>query len=202
MKSSSSLFCLLSTFLFFSTQGNANDKVADWISTEAQWKHLTDGKVILLEKTEGKNGEKSSHGATAAIMVPAPVKEVWGVIDDKESAPDYIDSLVSAKVIEQTSKHSLIEQKVKVGFNKVKYVVKHVPEAPHSVNFSLHSGDVKDIRGFWKFIPVNDGKNTLLIYSLSLKPGFPVPGFVIRDSLEESLPEALVAVKGEVARRS
>lgn len=167
----------------------------DYVTKESDWKKLRAGEVIILTSSK----KREEHGATSAILVDAPPKAVWAVIADKEGAPDYIDSLESAKVTKETKDHILIEQVMKLGpLPRVTYVVKHIPKPPHTVLFERDSGDLKEIDGFWKFLPVDQGKKCLLIYHLELKPGFLVPGFVIKRSLKKSLPDALRAVRDQV----
>ncbi|MCB1062316.1 MAG: SRPBCC family protein [Verrucomicrobiae bacterium] len=173
------------------------------------WKELNDGKVVVLPlglpllSSEPGDDEDDFHAACAAIIIEAPVKAVWDVIADKEAAPDYIESLQSAKILEEHPDYVLIEQVMKLGpLPKVTYVVKHMPLPPHEVKFERHSGDLESIKGFWKFMPIGDGSKCLVIYRLSLKPGFFVPNFVIKRSLKKSLPEALEAVRDQVAARA
>ncbi|MCB1092644.1 MAG: SRPBCC family protein [Verrucomicrobiae bacterium] len=200
-----SLLLGLLVTLAWCPQARAEESAEEYVNDAALWKQLLDGKVVLLSKvpeddTDGK--EEDQHSGTAATIIDAPIQAVWEVIDDKESAPDYIESLQSAKIIERTPEHILIEQVMKLGpLPTVTYVVKHVPSPPHLVTFERHSGDMQVIRGFWKLFTIDNGAKTLVVYRLSLKPGFVVPNFVIRNSLKKSLPDALRAVSGQVKKR-
>lgn len=174
----------------------------DWIKTPEQWTYLHAGEVILLESS-GKAGAKdSNHAAMAAILIDASLEDVWSVVNDQDKAPGYIKTLISSKLVEDHETYSLLEQQVKVGFHKVTYIVKHMPEPQNAIHFQRESGDLKDMGGFWRFIPVVDEEETktLLIYRLSLKPDFPIPPFLIKKSLTENLPDTLKSVKGEVLR--
>ncbi len=167
---------------------------------------MENGEVVLLEESskdaaDETAAEDEDHGVTAAILIDARPRDVWDFVADKEAAPDYIDSLESAEVIEETEEHVLIRQVMKLGpLPRISYVVKHSPTPPHTVNFERHSGDLKKISGFWKFLPVEDGRKCLLVYRLSLKPGFLVPNFVVRNSLRKSLPDALRTVREQVKK--
>ncbi len=176
------------------------DDATDYIATGEEWKQLRKGEVILLEISaailKAENAKQDQHAAAAAILVDAPPSAVWAVIADKEAAPEYIESLESATIIEHSAEYQLIEQVMKLGpLPKVTYVVKHTPLPPHTVRFERHSGDLKSITGFWKMLPVDGGSKCLVVYRLGLKPGFLVPNFVIRNALKKSLPDALRAVR-------
>lgn len=176
------------------------EEAADYITSESDWKKLRDGEVILVEISakilKSERAKEDQHAAAAAILVEAPPTAVWKVIADKEAAPEYIESLESATIIEDNAEYQLIEQVMKLGpLPRVTYVVKHTPLPPHTVQFERHSGDLKSISGFWKMLPVDGGKKCLVVYRLALKPGFLVPNFVMRNALKKSLPDALRAVR-------
>ncbi|MCB1232812.1 MAG: SRPBCC family protein [Verrucomicrobiae bacterium] len=185
------------------SRGAPPQSVQEFIKSDSEWESLRKGEVVILPTEDGDSTEEDNqHAGMAAILIDAAPKEVWDVIADKEAAPDYIDSLESAEIIEETEDHVLIRQTMKLGpLPRVTYVVKHSPIPIHTVNFEHHSGDMKDIKGFWRFFPVDGDKKCLVIYRLSLSPGFFVPNFVIRKSLKKSLPDALRAVERQVSIR-
>ncbi|MDF1824353.1 MAG: SRPBCC family protein [Verrucomicrobiales bacterium] len=185
-----------------SIHGENASPANDWISSPGQWKELYAGDAILLESSDPPHAKGSRYAATAAILIEASVEEVWNVINDQERAPGYLKSLLSSKSLEDHDTYSLLEQEVKVGFHKVKYVVRHMPEPQTSIHFQRVSGDLKEMAGFWRFISVKGSADTrtLLIYQLSLTPDFPVPPFLVKKSLTENLPDTLHAVNDEVLR--
>lgn len=199
-------FLLFTSLLALSSlRADASDESrnpVDWIKTKAQWTALEAGEVIVLESTGQSDRADADHAAMAAILVAAPVEQVWDVVNDQDKAPDYIKTLLSSKLLEDHGSYSLLQQQVKVGFHKVKYIVKHMPSPPSVIHFARESGDLKAMDGFWRFLPVGEGPDagTLLIYRLCLKPDFPVPAFLIRKSLSENLPDTLISVKNEVLR--
>ena len=173
-----------------------------WIKSPDQWASLKAGEVVIIESPDKSDSKDSDHAAMAAILIDSPVIPVWDIVNDQDKAPHYLKTLLSSELLEQHEGYSLIEQQVKVGFHKVKYVVKHMPTPPSVINFSRESGDLKEMAGFWRFIEVGEESEakTLLIYRLSLKPDFPVPQFLIRKSLSENLPDTLISVRNEVLR--
>ncbi len=182
----------------------ANEKSApsEWITTDQQWAALRQGEVVLLDSNAG--GKERGHSATAAILVGAPPKEVWDVVFDGNTAADFQASLVTSTIVERSAEFTLVEQVVKVGLHKVKYVVRQAPAPPSLIDFSLESGELEKMDGFWRFLSVGDpaDQKTLLVYRLSLEPLIPIPRFMIRKSITNNLPDTLRSVRDETIRRS
>ena len=199
---SSSAFLTFSLLFASLSIVSAQSQATDWVPEASQWKKLNDEKVIILKNEMGKGGKDDDHAATVAVVVDFPMQAVWDVIADKKGAEDYVKNLQKVTVIEENDEYALIEQTIKIGaLKKVTYVIKNVDEAPHSMTFSRHSGDLKAIDGYWKLFPIDGGNKTLVVYKLGLKPGFAVPNFMVKNSLKNSLPEALREVRQEVTRR-
>ncbi len=173
-----------------------------WVKTAEQQTALKAGQVIILESIDNSEGGTPDHATTAAVLINAPLSAVWDVVSDQNEAPNYIKTLLSSKVVKEESDYSLIQQRVKVGFHKIDYMVKHIPAPPSIIRFERVSGDLKSMDGFWRFIPISGeaGEGTLLIYKLSLQPDFPVPAFLIRKSLTDNLPDTLISVRDQVIR--
>ncbi|MEM8953667.1 MAG: SRPBCC family protein [Verrucomicrobiota bacterium] len=166
---------------------------------EANWAALQTGEVVIIEQDDGK--ENGPQHVVAGILIDAPVKVVWDAIADKEGAPEYVENLKSAKILKNHPDYQLIEQKMKLSFllPAFTYVVRHTP-TPHSrVDFVRESGDLKHIEGYWRFIPVAEGKKTVLIYSLFVDPGMLIPQAIIRGSMKKSLPEVLMILQERCA---
>jgi ribosome-associated toxin RatA of RatAB toxin-antitoxin module len=175
-----------------SGQARADDSAAiAAIGGAANWAAVQAGEVVVMKPDSAK--EEGPRHVVAGILIDAPVKTVWDAIADKEGAPQYVDNLKSAKIIEKNSKYMLIEQKMKLSIllPAFTYVVRHTPIPYSRVDFVRESGDMKHIEGYWKFVPVADGERTLLIYSLYVDPGPLIPQAIIRGSMKKSLPDVL-----------
>ncbi len=170
------------------------------IPDDAKWKRLESGQTVML-KLENSGSDSSVPSDTAAILINAEPTKVWNVIDDKEAAADYIDGMLKSEIIGQDGSHELIEQTMKIGFKKLTFVVRHISHAPGVVNFQRESGDLKLMDGYWKFLPVDNGRRCLVIYRLRLDPGLGIPKGIVKASLKTTLPNVLHSLKEEVARR-
>ena len=174
----------------------ANTLVKPSISAE-NWSRLEAGEAVVLSGSEGKERK-----ALAAVLVPYPAPAVWRVIEDKEGAVHWCEGLREARVTETGENYSLVYQEMKVCFlpGTFKYVIRHTESVPQRrVDFKRESGSFKMLEGYWELYPVAEGTRTLLLYQLAVDPGIPVPARVVKDSLEKSLPEALVSLREQVA---
>ena len=193
------LFCLPLTLA-----AADSESASHWIKTEKQWSELQTGKVILLDSTLSAEEDVKSHSATAAIIVDAVPDVVRNVVEDGNKAAGFQESLVSSEILERSGDTTLVKQVAKVGFHKVSYIVCQTAENPSFMSFKLVEGDLKQMDGFWRFLPISSdsGTKTLLVYRLSLEPNIPIPGFMIRKSIANNLPNTLVSVKEETLRRA
>ena len=97
--------------------------------------------------------------------------------------------------------YQLVEQDMKLGLlpGVFNYVVRHNMQPYDRIDFKRQSGDLKDIEGYWKFVPLDGEKKTLLVYQLHIVPGMFIPGIVVRSGLKKSLPSALIGIRDRVA---
>lgn len=172
------------------------------IADEARWVELQGGEPVLLTEAS-KTAKGAKKRILAGIIIDAPVKAVWDVICDKEAAPGYIEDLKRSKILEKGVENGIgfhrVEQDMKMGLlGTFNYTVKHRHQPYDRIDFKRESGDLKDIEGYWEFVPLKGGDKTLLIYQLHIDPGLLIPGPVIRNSLKKSLPDALIGIRNRV----
>ncbi len=165
--------------------------------SDGDWSLLSQGDSVILSSPEGKEPE-----ALAAIIIPHPAISVWEVIDDKEGAVDWCEGLRVAKVTEAGENYSVVYQELKACFlpGTFKYVIRNTETIPERrVDFKRESGSFKSLEGYWELHPIEEGAQTLVFYQLSIESGLPLPTAFVKDSLEQSLPEALVRLRQQVA---
>lgn len=170
--------------------------------TPEQWHLLRDGKSVLLAGDHPCPLSSKKKFVTGAVLIDHGIDAVWTVLSDAESAPTYIDDLISARIISEQADSMLVEQGMKVeGLRKTfHYHVRIFPTTQEKLIFEMEKGKMRDFRGGWWLYP--KGAQTLLVYSLYLDVGFLAPQALVRNSLKKKIPQTLEAVKGEVARRS
>lgn len=168
------------------------------VLSEEQWSLVRQGEPVLLSDPDSKESR-----ALAAILVPHSAESVWNVIDDNETATDWVEGLTKAQVTETGEDYALVYQEMKVPFlpGTFKYVIRHSQTIPQRrIDFERISGSFRELKGFWELHPSPDGSETLLFYQLEIDPGMMVPSMAVRNSLKKTLPEALLGLRAQVAR--
>jgi ribosome-associated toxin RatA of RatAB toxin-antitoxin module len=176
--------------------GAEEQAVPDLVGDEKLWTELQGGEVVLL--SAGKEGEDSS--VVVAIIIDAPVKAVWDVLGDEEAAPEWVDDVVAAKIIEEGPDYEMVEQSTKVTMllPTFTYVMKCWNTPFTEMKFERQSGDFKHLEGYWKFVPLEDGEKTLLVHGLNIDPGMLVPQAIIRSGMKSNLPKMMKALRERV----
>lgn len=172
--------------------------------TQEAWSHLQQGNPVLFNHNPSCPSSKEKQYVNGAVIVNRSADAVWNVVNDPEAAPGYIDELKMAKIVQRRGDSVLVEQGMQVGgFRHLfKYTVRMYPIPQQKVTFRAESGKVRSMDGGWWIYPLSGGNQVLLVYSLHLDPGMLTPQKVVQTSLRRKVPEALVAVRGEVMRRT
>jgi len=136
---------------------------------------------------------------SASIVIPQPVEQVWQVITDYERLADFIPSLTSSKLINNTEGHVRIEQIGAQCFLKMKFCARVVLDMtenfPHKLSFCMKEGDFKQFEGAWYLQPSENPESTLLSYDLLVKPPLAMPLAIIERHLCHNLTHNLLAVR-------
>ncbi len=134
----------------------------------------------------------------AAVLIDADPRSIWEILRDCESAPEYVPHVLSCELIETRD-----DGRTEVFQQEVKYVW-FLPQFGHV--FSMRSrpydrievqrvaGPIEHLESVWRLLPSADDK-TLLTYDLELRPGMPVPRFMIGASLRRDIPIILTEVR-------
>jgi coenzyme Q-binding protein COQ10 len=192
------LVILVATGTYFSSLGLAqNDNTFQFGQTELT--RLAKGEVIV--RVVGHQSD-NSHGRSvqAAILINSPVQQIWNVIIDCERAPEYIPNLKSCKFLQRGENTAIIEQEVKVSWllPKITYIYQSIYQKFRRIDFKRISGDLKDLEGSWSLEQADSGQQTIVVYSVFLDPGFFVPKWLVRQTLQKDLPDVLLALRRRV----
>jgi carbon monoxide dehydrogenase subunit G len=138
---------------------------------------------------------------TASEEIEAPLSEVWAVVEDTESAPEWQDGMDSMRVIERDDegRPELVETESDASVRTVRSTVRFEYEPERRLTWEQEKGDLKSVVGSWELEDIGDGR-TRATYSLDGDPGRvlsmlirgPVEG-KIRDMLVNSRPAELKA---------
>ena len=114
--------------------------------------------------------------AKTKVFFEAPPEDVFEVLIDYESYPEFIPELTSAKVIEEGRDYIVADFILNAG-KTVNYCLRFVPRPYTGIEWTYVRGDLRDSRGSWTLSETPKG--TEGIYRVSMDLGLLVPKFVI-----------------------
>lgn len=141
-------------------------------------------------------------GGEASAEIDAPIDEVWDVVVDIESAPDWQDGFEDVEVLERDDEGRVLvaETESDAKVKKVRNRLRFTYEEPHLIEWRQEKGDLKSLVGAWELEDLGDGR-TRATYRLEGDPGR-VLGMAIRGPVEGKIRAILVGGRpGELAER-
>jgi ribosome-associated toxin RatA of RatAB toxin-antitoxin module len=134
---------------------------------------------------------------TATIEIDASADEIYEIVADLEAYPDWVPGMSEVEILE-TDDEGLplrVRQVVDMGFKTVRYVLAYEHDRPDRIAWeSEPGGDIALIKGSYSF-DVADSGATNVDYELTVDPGFPVPGFMVRQAAKRIMKTALHDLK-------
>jgi len=155
------------------------------------WNRLSQGDVVV---------SRSHRNVQAAILLDAPAERIWDVMVDCEGAPGFVPGLRECKVVERGDGWEVLQHRVRISslLPQVTYRFRATYRRPERIDFVRTSGDLKAMEGSWVLVPVEDGRRTVVRYSVYLDPGFLAPQWLVRQALRHDLPDLLRALRRRV----
>lgn len=151
--------------------------------------------------------EQAFFKMDAAGFARATPQQVWQVLTDYESLPQFVPNLSSSKIVSRSEKEIILEQNGKAGFlflTRNVHITVRVVEQPFSaVDIALVKGDMKHYMARWEFAPFtqNGISGTRIIYAATMEPDFFVPPLIASSLVQEDVRRTMEAVIAEIARR-
>ncbi len=171
-----------------------NDRSASTAATDAR---LEEREVVtrLLSEDGGT-------GVEATALVDAMPEEVYDVITDYDHYPEFIPSLVDAKVLEWESEDvCVLMEKLRVAFKTIEYTIRITHDrAKLSTQWTRHGGFMNRNDGGWTCKPYGKGRS-LVTYRVAVEAGILVPQFVIDRLSRGSLPDLFAGLRRRVGER-
>jgi carbon monoxide dehydrogenase subunit G len=141
-------------------------------------------------------------GGTASAEIDAPLQEVWGVVEDVMSAPDWQGGLDRMTALDRDAegRATLVETENDIKVRRIKAHVRFSYEGPTRLSWAQEKGDMKSVEGAWELEDLGDGR-TRATYTLDADPGRML-GLVIRGPVEAATRAIFVNGRpGELKRR-
>jgi carbon monoxide dehydrogenase subunit G len=141
-------------------------------------------------------------GGSASAEIEAPLEEVWAIVEDVLTAPEWQGGLVSLTALEHDGdgRPTLVESVSDIKIRQVKTQVRFSYEGPTRLSWSQEKGDLKSVDGSWELEDLGGGR-TRATYALDGDPGR-VLGMLIRGPVEAAARAMLVNARpGELKAR-
>jgi len=141
-------------------------------------------------------------GGTASEEIDAPIAEVWAVVEDVLSSPDWQGGVLSMRALETDAegRPTLVESVSDAKVRQIATTVRFAYDGPTRLTWQQEKGDLKSLVGSWTLEDLGDGR-TRATYELDGDPGRML-GMLIRGPVEGKIRNILVEARpGELKRR-
>jgi hypothetical protein len=141
-------------------------------------------------------------GGSASAEIEAPLEEVWAVVENVLTAPDWQGGLMAMEALEHDGegRPTLVETENDIKVRRVKTQVRFRYDAPTRLSWSQEKGDLKSVDGEWVLEDLGDDR-TKATYTLDGDPGRMI-GMLIRGPVEGAIRAMLVNARpGELKAR-
>jgi uncharacterized protein YndB with AHSA1/START domain len=170
-----------------------------------QWLQLRDGGV-LKSRTERDATSGSLRGAANATSLLAyPPEQVWAVLTDFESWPDFMPHVTATAIMQREGRRQWVQQSFRILMTRLRHTtIYELDPLRGMLSWELdleQEHDIAGSHGNWQLAPADDGRSTLVRYASSVDSGRQVPEFVERLLFERSIDELFASLRSELARR-
>jgi hypothetical protein len=181
---------VIAAFTAFSVHANAQLAGLDWVD----WNSVDAGNVEF----QTSKVDKGTTRIDLTIAIDAERQTVWDLLTSCEISPEYVPHVINCSQVDTISDGAaeLFLQTVKPAFflPKFEHVFRLDYSPPDRIDVSHISGPIDRMEGSWRLI-ARPGMPMILVHSLTLKPGFPVPPLFVRNTLKRDLPTVLREIR-------
>lgn len=139
---------------------------------------------------------------SASEEIDAPLDQVWALVEDVLSAPDWQDGLLSMTALEHDDQGRaiLVETQSDAKVRTITSRVRFSYDGPTLLSWSQVEGELKSLDGSWTLEDLGDGR-TRATYEIDGDPGR-VLGMLVRGPVEGAIRSHLVDARpGELKER-
>ncbi len=123
------------------------------------------GEIVIVDE----NPDGSLNLVTSGVLVNAPREKVWDVIVDYDRYHEFVPYCKKLTVKNKVANIWTINYDLEFKFSILKfgvnYTLRTVQEKPGKISWTWKGGDLRNTKGGWELIPIDDGKRTLAFYS-------------------------------------
>jgi carbon monoxide dehydrogenase subunit G len=134
---------------------------------------------------------------TSTVAIEAPIEQVWDVVEDVLSAPDWQGGLKDMEELERDAEGhvTLAESSSDAKVRTLKSTVRFAYDGPTRLEWHQEKGELKSVEGAWELDDLGDGR-TRATYRLEVDLGRML-GMVIRGPLVDALRGQLVNARAQ-----
>jgi ribosome-associated toxin RatA of RatAB toxin-antitoxin module len=136
--------------------------------------------------------EEKMHGQTyvvARVVVKAPPEKVFQILADYNHADKVFPQVKHCKLVADKGATKLVSHEIApsgIPNTTYDYLLEIKESAPYAMEWHRISGDFKQVDGYWKLEPVDEGRSTHVTYASYVDGGLFIPQLLIRrQSIEE-----------------
>lgn len=111
-------------------------------------------------------------GGSASSEIDAPLKDVWAIVEDVLSAPDWQGGLDAMTALERddAGRPVLVETENDIKLRRIKARVRFRYDGPTRLSWTQEHGEMKSVEGSWELEDLGRGR-TRATYNLDADPG-------------------------------
>jgi carbon monoxide dehydrogenase subunit G len=139
---------------------------------------------------------------SSTAEIDAPIDEVWAIVADVETAPQWQGGLDGLRALERDGEDraTLCETESDIKVRKVKSIVRFTYSGPTLLSWSQEKGELKSVDGRWELEDLGGGR-TRATYAIEVDLGRML-GMLVRGPVEGAIRSMLVGARaGELKRR-
>jgi ribosome-associated toxin RatA of RatAB toxin-antitoxin module len=171
-----------------------------------QWLQLRDGGVLKHRTGRVDTAGSARGGAQASSLIAYPPEQVWAVLTDFESWPDFMPHLTASEITQRERRRQWVKQDFRILMTSMRHTtIYELDPVRGKLSWELdleREHDIAGSQGSWELAPADDGRSTLVRYASQLDSGRHVPAFVERMLFERSIDELFASLRAELARRT
>jgi uncharacterized membrane protein len=131
-------------------------------------------------------------GGTASTEIDAPIDQVWAVVEDVLTAPEWQEGLNSMEALERDGQKrpTLVETQSDAKVKTITSEIRFSYDGPTRLSWTQEKGDLKSLTGSWDLEDLGGGR-TRATYTLDGDPGRML-GMLVRGPVEGAIRGMLV----------
>jgi len=151
-----------------------------------------------------RNAGNGVYAIVARFAVPQPAAIAHAVLTDYPNIPRFMPGVRTSRILEQTDAGVRLEQEAVskfMMFSRTVHLVLDVEESASAIRFrDVCNKSFVIYDGSWTLTSHESG--TDLVYELTAKPAFSVPGAVLKRLLERDSREMIESLRAEITTRA